>query len=376
MRLSVIIPGLVLIACGALAGYVWMGMPVDAAKAPPSGMDILRGYKCRKGETKTIVVRGAEDNHSPAGIEPNFIRPGRRNPDVQSYFAGGSYDQVQADKRMTDSFPAPANTAHGLFLIKLKPVANNETDTFSIGELASTTSTKGERGRFGGSLPALASNAGWTKDGELLFAALGDIPIRRQNQDGKLMEDGTLLDFIRAGVSEGWVDFMVQDDTSVDFAGATLCLEPPRDRGVTMAAFAGPDMPMKGVVAISCGHNGEQQPMCDPYVGDTQCSTALPVACIRPDGLPVPRALAKHFAGPAWSGGRLAFTEPLAASRFASYRDVDAICAARFGKAWRTARWHDGPANLAISGYSDVAAPSSRVWIDLVGSPYGTCWSR
>ena len=32
------------------------------AIAPASGMDILRAYECRRGETKSIIVRGAEES--------------------------------------------------------------------------------------------------------------------------------------------------------------------------------------------------------------------------------------------------------------------------------------------------------------------------
>lgn len=376
MRLSVIIPALIIIACGGLAGYVWMGMPVEAAKAPPTGMDILRRYKCRKGETKTIVVRGIEDNHSPAGNEPNFIRQERSHPDVQSYFAGGSYDQVQADKRMTDSFQAPVTTARGLFLIRLKPVAGNETDIVGVGDLSTMALEKGQGGRQSVGMATLQQTPGWQSEGELHFAEFSAIRLTRLGTDERIVKDRTLLDYIRSGASNGWVDFMVQDDTSVDFAGAAFCLEPTDRKGVTMGGLVGEAIPMDGVVAISCIHVGKNQQMCDPYVGDTSCSASLPVACIHPEGAPVPRAISRHFVSRAWSGGRLAFTEPVTGSSFASYRDVDALCTRRFGSGWRSARWHDGPANLAIAGYSAAPMPTGRVWIDVVGSPYGTCWAR
>lgn len=376
MRLSAIISALVLAACGGLSGYAWTRMPAEVVKPPPSGMDVLRDYKCRRSETKQIIVRGVEDNHSPAGNEPYFIRPDRMHPDTQSFFAGGSYDQVQADRRLTDSFKVPTNVARGLFLMRLKPVANNETDTFGIGDMSTLAATEASRGRGSGSVVGIEKSPGWSKQSELHFAELGAIQLRLPATKDHSASERTLLDYIQSGENNGWVDYAVQDDTSVDFAGMALCLEPPRGKGLTLAPFVGEPIHEKGLVALSCVLGARNQPICDPYVGDTLCSARLPVACFHPLGKPVPISIAKHVARAMWSGGRLAFTEPIAGSSFASAKEVDALCVARFGSDWRAAKWHDGPNNYGIAGLSDQAAPQSRVWIDVVGSPYATCWAR
>lgn len=375
VRLPVIFSVLVLIASAVLAAHAWTVRPVRAVEVAQTGMEVLRAYRCKQGETKQIILRGVEDNHSPAGDEPNFIRPGRQSADVQSFFAGGSYDQVQADRRVTDSLQVPARTAHGLLLIRLKPLADASTDTIAIGDMRGMAMTASEAGRFTSPLPKLGMQPGWTRQGELHSARLDAIALLRYDPRGRLVAGGTLLGMIRSGASDGWVDVWVQDDTSVDFLGVALCLEPATDNGLTLAPLGGVPLP-GGIGAVSCGMNAKDQPQCDPYVGDTPCATRLPLACIRPDGKSAPAALRSHYARGLWSGGTLAFTEPVAGNAFATYRDADAHCAARFGPEWRTARLHDGTDNQGIAGYSAAPVPDGRVWIDVVGSPYATCWAR
>lgn len=377
MRLSSVISSLILVAAGALGAYGWIMRPAEiGATTPASGMDILRAYECRRGETKSIIVRGVEDNHSPAGEEPIFIREGRRNPDVQSYFTNGSYDQVQPDRRLTDSFRAPSNTASGLFLLRLKSVGDNQNDTLAIGDLTAMTRAGSRGDRFGKMIADLSMAPGWSREGEYYFGEFDSIRLQEVAADGRLKPTVTLLSFIRAGAAEGWVDYTVQDDTSVDFVGIALCLEPAPGKGLTLSPFKEQLKPLPGVVALTCFFGGQNEQMCDPYVGDTACSSQLPVACIRPDGRPVPKALIGHNAGTSWSGGQLAFTEPVAGSRFANFRQVDSFCAAQFGTGWRTARWHDGTSNSDIAGRTASISPQSRVWIDIADSPYATCWAR
>lgn len=358
-----------------LAAHGWIVRPVRAVAVAETGMDVLRAYRCRRGETKQIVVRGVEDSHSPAGVEPNFIRPGRQFADTQTFFAGGSYDQVEPDRRLTDSFQASARTAHGVLLIRQKSVADNSTDTIAIGDLSALAMSAEQAGRFSEALSNLPAHNGWTRQGELYFVGLEAVPVKRLDDHGALVAGGSLLDLIRRGANGGWVDVMIQDDTSVDFLGVALCLEPATDNGLTLAPLAGQPLP-SGVIGVTCGMNSKDQAICDPYAGDTPCFTRLPLACIRPDGKGAPASLRGAYVRGLWSGGQLAFTEPVAGGSFSTFRDADARCAARFGLQWRTARLHDGTGNGGIVGYSAAAAPAGRVWIDMVGSPHATCWAR
>lgn len=375
MQLSAVISAVVLVACAGLATFAWTQRPIERQQAAATGMDILRAYRCRPAETKTTIVRGVEDNHSPVGNEPNFIRDGRRFADTISFFAGGSYDQIQADRRMTDSFDAPANTAGGLFLIRLKAVANNENDTIAIGDISTFVTADPAVRRFSSLIRRLEQSSGWSRQSDIHFAELSAIELRQPHS--VVSPTGqTLLDFIRGRMNGGRVDVMVQDDTSVDFVGVALCLEPPGGKGLSLASWKGEAHPIAGVVALTCGHGGRDQHACDPYIGDTSCRTRLPVACIRPMAAPIPRPLKRHFASSLWSGGRLAFTEPTPGSRFATIGDVDAFCTSRFGVDWRAAELHDGTHNTGIAGFSDPTNVPDRAWVDIIGQPYATCWAR
>lgn len=375
MRLPAVISALVLVACAGLATFAWTQRPIERAATATTGMDILRAYKCRTAETKRIIIRGVEDTHSPVGDEPNFIREDRRFPDTLSFFSGGSYDQIQADRRMTDSFEVPANTAGGLFLIRLKAVANNDNDTIAIGDIRTYVAPDPAVRRFSSLVPRLEQSLGWSRQNDIHFAELSAIALRQPNRAAS-SPDRTLLDFIRSGMNGGWVDVMVQDDTSVDFIGVALCLEPPGGQGLSLSSWQGEPHPIDGVVALTCGHGGRDQHACGHYVGDTPCATRLPVACIRPTAAPIPRALTRHFSSGVWSGGRLAFTKPTPGSNFATIGEVDAYCAASFGAGWRAAELHDGTHNTGISGYGDPATLPHRAWVDIIGQPYATCWAR
>lgn len=371
MRLSVVVSTVVLLACAGLATAAAVRTPPPVREAA-TGMDILRGYKCRRAETKTIIVRGMEDNHVPVGVEPNFIRPGRRFPDNLTYFAGGSYDQIEADRRWTDSFAAPRHTAHGLLVLGLRPVAANESDTMAVGDLSTLTFNTSGGGRMFAAVAELERQPGWSRKGHLFMAELDDIRINARSSRGH----GSVLDLIRAGASDGWIDVLVQDDTSVDFLGVALCLEPPRGKGLTLAPTAADPPPVKDVAILTCSYGGRGHANCDQYVGDTVCSTALPVACFRPMASPVPRGVEGHYAATVWSGGRVAYTEPTPGSRFARSADVNAFCAARFGPGWRVAELHDGNGNADIAAFGDPKGLTSRAWVDVIGAPYATCWAR
>lgn len=375
LRLPAVISALVLVVCAGLATFAWTQRPMERAATAATGMDILRAYRCRSAETKTIIIRGGEDNHSPVGDEPNFIREGRRFPDTLSFFSGGSYDQIQADRRMTDSFEAPANTASGLFLIRLKALTNNDNDTIAIGDISTYVSADPAARRFSSLIRRLEQSSGWSRQDDIHFAELSAIKLRQPNNEVNPTERA-LLDFIRAQMNGGRIDVMVQDDTSVDFIGVALCLEPSGGQGLSLAPWKGEAYPMAGVVALTCGHGGRDQRACDPYAGDTSCTTRMPVACIRPVAAPIPQPLKRHFASSLWSGGRLAFTEPTPGSRFATIGDVDAFCASRFGVDWRAAELHDGTHNTGIAGFGDPASVPDRAWVDIIGQPYATCWAR
>ncbi|MFF2079413.1 hypothetical protein ACFVXG_32245 [Kitasatospora sp. NPDC058162] len=79
----------------------------------------------------------------------------------------------------------------------------------------------------------------------------------------------------------------------------------------------------------------------NPYLGDTDPGTELPVLCIRVDGRPAPDGIpATGFHS--WAGGEVAATDPTAGSDLTSRDVADGLCADTFGGDWRMAEFHDG----------------------------------
>jgi hypothetical protein len=98
--------------------------------------------------------------------------------------------------------------------------------------------------------------------------------------------------------------------------------------------------------AITC-HGTDRS--CDPHIGDTACSTALPVLCLKKDHSPRPNYFILPSGGDlpdafyrGWAGGHIATTTPVAGSSLGSAAQADAFCQTAFGAGWRMAEFHDG----------------------------------
>jgi hypothetical protein len=103
-----------------------------------------------------------------------------------------------------------------------------------------------------------------------------------------------------------------------------------------------------GVDKMSCDVVGFH---CDAYNGDTQCTSKLPVLCVKVDGSPRPNYDVPDSSGggimpPAfyngWARGHLAATVPVLGSKLTSPQAANALCAAKFGEGWHMAEHHDG----------------------------------
>ena len=364
MRLSIIVPAVVLVLCATVLVTAGRERMRAQPRAPDSGMDLLRGYPCARGESKVVLVKGLEDDFSPAGDEPGFLRPGLDTARWQSVGAG-NYDQGERDRKFFDSLDAPARIRNGLFVIGLKPlpVADSGNDGFAIGDLALNI-------RFGTYIAELPTAPGWKHEGGLYYAQLDGIIL-----DPSLsVRAGSLLDHLRDGAHPHWLDVSVYDDTSVDFIGLAACVSPPPGKGTPLMTDG--RQPAAGIVALTCNSGPENWPVCGQYVGDTPCETELPVACLLPGRSPAPREVIDSYLGLFWTGGDIELTEPVPAARFRHVADVDAFCTARFGKGWRTLASHEGTANLGVAGRGRAPAPPGRAGVDQVDQPYATCWAR
>jgi hypothetical protein len=143
-----------------------------------------------------------------------------------------------------------------------------------------------------------------------------------------------------------------------------------------LAKGVGPSASVEGTIFLACSYGAADEHVCDPIAGDMPCSTPLPVACLRPGSAPVPEALERLHSAWSWTGGFVALTAPVPASRFRRIGEVDRYCAARFGPRWRTAELHDGYSIKGLTGFGRMPAGVTRAWIDIADQPYATCWSR
>jgi hypothetical protein len=365
MRLSVVVPVMVLCLCAAVLLASWPARPRAERATARTGMGLLRAYACDRGETKVVLVKGLEDNFSPAGKEPGFLRPGLDKPRWQS-IAPGSYDQSQPDHYFMDSLQPPPRIRNGLFVVGLKSlgVTDSENDVIGLGDMTSPF-------HFGDGIGHLPALPGWKREGALSSVELGDVDF----PDSGAGAPRTLLAYLDAGPEPRWLDVMVQDDTSVDFIGLAACVRPPAGNGVTLMTDI--RQPAEsGVVALTCINVPQDWTTCDQYVGDTACETRLPLACLLPGRSAPPRILVDAGLAGGWSGGDIALTAPVAASRFGRIGEADAFCAAQLGDGWRTLTAHEGLPNFGVSGRGHPPAAPVRAWVDEVNQPYGTCWKR
>lgn len=385
MRLSVAVPAVVLMIASTLLGLgLTAAGEASAARrraeaVPRTGMDILNAHACGEGETKQIMVLGVEDGFSPAGSEAGFIRAGRNDAARLPRSGTGEYDQVNVDRGFTDSFKVEGRVASGLFVMRARSLNGSDNDSLAFGNLAVDVETESP-GLMGGGLFANLPKT-WSTEGEVIYASLENLRLFEAtggNWSNLAVPGGvdlSLGSYLNDPNSPGWLDIMVQDDTAVDFMGLALCRPPAVRKGVTLAPTTLPGHPLPDVIDLTCFGIRKVGEPCDPYVGDTVCSAALPVACLRPGNAPSP-VRAGSVARTAWTGGSLAVTEPVRGDSFRTIRDVQRLCAARFGPDWRVANINDGGRFLIISAQGDRRTVTGRVWVDAVNQPHGVCWAR
>lgn len=107
---------------------------------------------------------------------------------------------------------------------------------------------------------------------------------------------------------------------------------------------------------------------CDAYVGDTACSSVLPVLCLRQDGRPAPEWSLREN----WGEGEIALAPPVPGASFDRQADADAYCRSHLGAGWRLAEHHDGGGwQLHANGR---IAPASRFWVANNDMP-ANCWN-
>ncbi len=148
------------------------------------------------------------------------------------------------------------------------------------------------------------------------------------------------------------------------------------------------------------GQVGPNRGPCDPYQGDTPCSVALPVLCLKIDGSTRPPYELAHCPSCAmndeyyngWAEGTVELTEPVPGNTFANLSDVNAYCEAQLGAGYRVAEHHDGrqvsgmdqnhfydstwPLTTSSGGwgfYAPGQIPDSRFWV-YINDQNANCW--
>jgi hypothetical protein len=127
-----------------------------------------------------------------------------------------------------------------------------------------------------------------------------------------------------------------------------------------------------GTVVVGCGTGGNG---CDAYHGDTPCTKALPILCIKKTGpgFPLQRpASVNESQYYRWSGGVIGTTKPTVPPP--TLAAADALCVAEFGPGWRVAEHHDGW-GWNFQAFGGVGNPSQRFWININDQPGATCWT-
>ncbi len=146
----------------------------------------------------------------------------------------------------------------------------------------------------------------------------------------------------------------------------TLTCSNPNDNGMTWALR---NTHASGAIRVG-GDNRS-----NPSVGDTQCSTELPLLCIKMEALPKPNALTTPSRYHQWTGGTVQASTPVAACQLPKVQDASDYCAAEFGTGWRIAEFHDGQGH-SLWAYGNLNPVPARYWTDINDKTRANCWDR
>ncbi len=111
---------------------------------------------------------------------------------------------------------------------------------------------------------------------------------------------------------------------------------------------------------------------CEPYRGDTSCTTNLPILCIKTDGSPNPGIQAGQWRG--WAAGHITTTNPVEGQHLQSYQQASQMCARQFGEGWKMAQFHDGVSKQGwmFEAYGNVRS-DTRFWV-YIRDQKANCW--
>jgi hypothetical protein len=127
-----------------------------------------------------------------------------------------------------------------------------------------------------------------------------------------------------------------------------------------------------GTIRVGCADE------CDARHGDTDCTAALPLLCIKKTGagfpLPLPASVNNTSYYNKWSGGVVGTTSAKVPPKtLAGANGANDLCVKEFGADWRVAEFHDGW-GWYFQAYGGVGDPLSRFWVHINDQPGATCW--
>jgi hypothetical protein len=124
-----------------------------------------------------------------------------------------------------------------------------------------------------------------------------------------------------------------------------------------------------GTIDVGCATG------CDAYHGDTSCTKALPILCIKKSGPGFPLALPASVDNSnqyhKWSGGVVGTTKATVPP--ATLAGANALCVKEFGPGWRVAEHHDGW-GWHFQAFGGVGNPAQNFWVHINDQPGATCW--
>jgi len=124
-----------------------------------------------------------------------------------------------------------------------------------------------------------------------------------------------------------------------------------------------------GTIDVGCATG------CDAYHGDTACTKALPLLCIKKTGPGFPLALPASVDNSnqyhKWAGGVVGTTKATVPP--AKLSGANAVCVKEFGPGWRVAEFHDGW-GWHFQAFGGVGNPAQNFWVHINDQPGATCW--
>ena len=144
-----------------------------------------------------------------------------------------------------------------------------------------------------------------------------------------------------------------------------------------LALAPDPLLARNGMSWVKLSHNSTYStddvgcPDCNPYSGETPCSTPLPILCLRVDASPNPGLSVSTNNG--WAGGHILLTQPVAGTSLGSLANANALCASAFGAGYVMGEFHDGAGGWNWNAYGNVKT-GTRFWVYIDDQP-GNCWN-